>query len=903
VLSRVELVEIFDQIGMPTAGRQLVERARVEEPVRKVKSSGGNVLTYMASRKMGREIGTESLHVEFPAALNHEFDFRVREFYPQPFTCRLNLIDDDTGEVHEFAHTPDFLVIRDQGFTVEEWKSEQRLISLAKRAPWRYQRGKDHKWRSPLIEKYFADRGFEYQLRSDSEIPRRRVENLRFLRDYHAPGAEPCPPEELARLKDVLAVNLEMFLAELFVEPYRFERAHVYKAIADNQLVTNFDQQLITTPKKFRIFRDEGVRDFKAKDVSTGGIPGCEKFMLNLRLDAAFVYGNDTLKVAFLTDRDITFRDQNGEMRTVTRTWLKEQFEKGKLSQVDRFDLTSSGIDLKVYSDEQLKFAVLRHEALDNARGRTARRDRQKVALAKANGQSGVEALLRNTHLRGNRESRLDEGVEEIMRTIFLKHWLSSAAKNKTACYGQLLLECANADLAAPSRQTFGKRIDQWMTDRGTCIREGKRRAYQHGEFVQVLHHETPVHGSRPFQYIHIDHTQVDMELISEESDQPLGRPWLTLAVDAYSRRIVGFYLSYEAPSYTSVMMVCRDMVFRFNRLPECMVVDNGMDFRSSAFRTYLRSAGVDLRFRPAHNPRHGAVMERLFGTANKRLFHNLPGNTKLMRRVREVTGTHLPKNLAEWTLRNLIDVFSTWATEIYDGELHATLQRTPKEAFEQGMHKAGSRPHTHIAYNEYFLISTCPPVDAEGTRIVDRQRGVKVKNFYYRFEGMQAFRVGGKKVQVRYDPWDVSTVYVRHKNDWISATCPELAGMEQMSMSERKALTQECHLPHKSKDELRAARMLNASVDKVAASKELKKIARRRETVHAVRSRRQGGISDFCRKSADQRPAPRPVRSGVEGHTPAPAEASASRQIESPLVPSVNFDLALGDVPSFDSI
>jgi putative transposase len=65
--------------------------------------------------------------------------------------------------------------------------------------------------------------------------------------------------------------------------------------------------------------------------------------------------------------------------------------------------------------------------------------------------------------------------------------------------------------------------------------------AYQKNTFVDVLYYDTPAHGSRPFQYVHIDHTLLDIELISSRTGKPLGRPWLSLAVDAWSRRIVAF--------------------------------------------------------------------------------------------------------------------------------------------------------------------------------------------------------------------------------------------------------------------------------------------------------------------------------------------------------------------------
>lgn len=92
MLNKEELYGLFDHLGLPPKGRELVLRARVEAPVRAVKSQGGNVITLLASRKMGREIRTESRHIEFAAAVDKEYDSNVIEYYAQPCLLRLELI-------------------------------------------------------------------------------------------------------------------------------------------------------------------------------------------------------------------------------------------------------------------------------------------------------------------------------------------------------------------------------------------------------------------------------------------------------------------------------------------------------------------------------------------------------------------------------------------------------------------------------------------------------------------------------------------------------------------------------------------------------------------------------------------------------------------------------------------
>ncbi|WP_437412692.1 hypothetical protein [Sinorhizobium meliloti] len=46
--------------------------------------------------------------------------------------------------------------------------------------------------------------------------------------------------------------------------------------------------------------------------------------------------------------------------------------------------------------------------------------------------------------------------------------------------------------------------------------------------------------ASRPLQVVQVDHTKADIFVVDEETRQPIGRPWLTLAMDVCSRMVTG---------------------------------------------------------------------------------------------------------------------------------------------------------------------------------------------------------------------------------------------------------------------------------------------------------------------------------------------------------------------------
>lgn len=568
------------------------------------------------------------------------------------------------------------------------------------------------------------------------------------------------------------------------------------KAIADNLVIAALDEELLTQPQRSRLFRDATLRDFTLAQGPSGAMPGLAHFVLDLSVGARFLYESQELTISLVGEKDIVCNQGVGTSITLARDWLMNAFDAGQIKMVGV--ASNFALDLARYSELDLKTAVTRQAQLQSAgtasgvSDRTLRRWAAKQHVARANGANEALVLVPQTVARGNRSSKLTDEQKDLVDSIFKSHWSDNKAPSYKSCHLALMAACHAVGVTCPSYPTLISHIKAQESSIDHRERYGKRMTYQMAEFVDVLHFDTPQHGSRPFQYVHIDHTQLDIELISSRTGKSLGRPWLSFAIDAWSRRIVGFYLTFEAPSYRSVMMLLRDMVKRHQRLPEFIVVDNGSDFLADAFQTFMQIMGVHVRYRPAGNPRHGAVMERVYGTGNTQYIHNLAGNTKATKNVRMTTGKHMPVNFAQWTLEAMYYGLQHWATEYYDNERHPALDCSPREAFIRGVKESGARPQRQILCNQDFLIATCPPVDRSGVRKVHGQRGVKVNEMLYWSPEFRNQSVAGQSLPVRYDPWDASSVYVRVKERWIHARCRSLIDLGQLTEVERKALTEE---------------------------------------------------------------------------------------------------------------
>ncbi|RJG05362.1 integrase [Noviherbaspirillum cavernae] len=794
---------LLDRLGLPTAGCRLVLNAAKYAPVRQVRSKGGgNVITPYQSRKMQCTVETESRHLEFPVAVSHEHNPEVLEYFPQPCQLKFEVTDAD-GEIHTIDHTPDFLVVTERGVCFEECKSWSKLESLARRLPWRYQLSPDNLWEAPLIAQWLAERGIGYRIRTDREIPQRRIENILFLEDYLDPAAPACPVEVALRVRDALAQEAVLYLVELYAKA-ECRSDDVFKLIADGELVADLDCTSLSEPTRCRIFRDTSVREFEfaRKQSASFTLPGT----LDITEGARLTYDQTPYSVVMVGGSKVILQSDTDKRQVeVSLKALEELAAQRNIVMADGFALARTPTRLSDFTEAELKVALRRKVDLEqvSAPNRSQRRHLQVLSAARLAGSDELAALVPRLRDRGNRKPRLTSAQEAAMEYVIRETYLSSKAPNAKHCYRSLRVYCAQQDIKAPSYPTLIARIKSLPQQQADRARHGNRIAYQNSEFVNVLYADTPIHGLRAFQYVHMDHTQLDIELVSLRTGKRLGRPWLSLAIDAFTRRILGVYLSFDAPSYRSNMMLLRDIVYRHRRLPQFIVVDNGADFRSENFALAAEMMCIHLRYRPVGQPRHGAVMERIFGHMHSTYIYNLAGNTKAMKEVRSTTGKFLPSRLAEWTLEALYYGIEHWAFTYYDTEVHSALGMSPRDASTQSVEASGLRAHRIVTLTEDFLILTSPAVKhMGGQRIVDRQRGIKLHNtFYYWCPEFRDPKLHGKKVQVRCDPWDASTVYVQVDKRWMPARCKTLASLGQLTDKERELVSGELRMRYRMAD------------------------------------------------------------------------------------------------------
>ncbi|MEG1451968.1 integrase catalytic domain-containing protein [Brevundimonas sp.] len=212
------------------------------------------------------------------------------------------------------------------------------------------------------------------------------------------------------------------------------------------------------------------------------------------------------------------------------------------------------------------------------------------------------------------------------------------------------------------------------------------------------------LHAHRPLALGALDHTLADYHVVVDFNGwKYLGRPWLTIIIDVYTRCVVGWVLTFEPPSLYSatecIKRSNRPKLRMLDRFPDCpelqdiygkfneIIVDNGWEFTGSSFESAMIDMGTSIRWAPIRSPTYKAIVERFFGTLNTRLHRKLPGGTLPIEQMR-AWGID-PQQDAVLTLEQAEDLMIS-AIGVYHQEIHSSLAEAPIKRWSRAVREQG---------------------------------------------------------------------------------------------------------------------------------------------------------------------------------------------------------------------
>lgn len=770
------------QLGLTADAIDLVKKIRTSDPARRAGGFGKSVSGRYPSRKMGVMIQFDSHKVELCFIHEYEHKKEVIEYYEQPNTIKLSY-EAKNGRRLGVLHTPDFFIMRPDAAGWEESKTEEHLAGLTSKNPNRYHLDAEGQWRCPPGEEYAQQFGLYYRVRSSKEINWTFQRNIEFIDDYYRAKSPIVDTGTCELVLAAVAKEPGITLGELFRQTGgAVTRDDIFMLIAYGGLYVDLRTALLVEPDTVYVFPDRVTAIAYKNLIQTTQTRATIPKAVNVSVGSVIQWDGNGWEIVNVGETSIGLIGGHG---TFTELPIMA-FE--KLVQAGRITGGTVRASNSIHPEAMKRFAESDREEYEKANRRaenvraylrsdssfstehvperTLRYWRAKYRQAEeAFGIGYVGLLMPNK--RGNRNNKLPLETKTLLAEYIKNDYETIKQKPKREVFAAYTLACERRGIIAASYKTFWKAVKTRPIHEQTKKRWGNKAAYSSEEFYWELDLTTPRHGDRPFHIAHIDHTQLDLELVCSLTNQNLGRPWATFLTDAYSRRLLAIYLTFDPPSYRSCMMILRICVQRFGRLPQIVVVDGGLEFSSTYFETLLAAYEYEKKTRPPSKSRFGSVCERLFGTSNTQFIHNLQGNTQIMRNVRQVTKSIDPKRHAIWTLEATYYYLCEWGYEVYDTNEHCALGQTPRDAFANGLIATGERKHLLIPYDDDFRMLTLP-MGRKETAKVQSGRGVKINTRYYWSDTFRNPKVEETRVPVRFDPFNVGLAYAFVLRQWV---------------------------------------------------------------------------------------------------------------------------------------
>jgi putative transposase len=253
--------------------------------------------------------------------------------------------------------------------------------------------------------------------------------------------------------------------------------------------------------------------------------------------------------------------------------------------------------------------------------------------------QTGLVSSLLRKKRADTGKGRISNQVEAVIKETIEQFHLTPQRRTPTKTAMEVRKICIQAGLPPPDEKTVRNRINALSGEVVLRKREGAKAAAERF---------TPLKGSfpgadYPLSVVQIDHTPMDVIVVDDVHRKPINRPWLTTAIDVYSRMVVGFYISLDPPgTFATGMCISMAILGKEIFLSKLNVdlswpcwgvmkkihTDNAKEFRGTMLGRAAIQYGIIQEHRPKGRPHFGGHVERAFRTHMAEIHNELPGTT-----------------------------------------------------------------------------------------------------------------------------------------------------------------------------------------------------------------------------------------------------------------------------------
>ncbi|WP_145278809.1 Mu transposase C-terminal domain-containing protein [Pseudomonas sp. URMO17WK12:I11] len=233
---------------------------------------------------------------------------------------------------------------------------------------------------------------------------------------------------------------------------------------------------------------------------------------------------------------------------------------------------------------------------------------------------------------------RLSKEVQNVITDLIENYYLQIERRNVTQLHKRIVEVCKSRGLPEPHLNTIYGRVSGIDDEINVKKRHGSK-AYRDNLLPAIGKFPG---AEYPNAVVQIDHTPVDVIIVDDQHRLPIGRPYLTIAIDVATKMVTGFCLTLEPPSALSAgLCIAHAVQEKSNWLAKRDILaewpihgkmgkihlDNAKEFRGAMLQRACELHDIVLEYRPRHQPNYGPHVERAFRTFMTEC-HALEGTT-----------------------------------------------------------------------------------------------------------------------------------------------------------------------------------------------------------------------------------------------------------------------------------
>ncbi|PTQ92278.1 putative transposase [Mucilaginibacter yixingensis] len=387
-----------------------------------------------------------------------------------------------------------------------------------------------------------------------------------------------------------------------------------------------------------------------------------------------------------------------------------------------------------------------------------------------------VSSLLKDDTGCPKGTKRIAVDTETIVEEVINSRYLNKQKLSLKKATIDVTLKCREAGLPVPHYSTVRRRIAQISEEQKLARRYDSSIA---GYKYDPLLDQFP-NADYPLAAVQIDHTKLDILVVDEINRECVGRPWITLAIDVYSRMVVGFYISLDPPGVLGTGLCLSHAILPkelwLSRLDvpgkwpchgvmRSLYMDNAREFRGRSLERSCQEYGIEINFRPVTKPHYGGHIERLMGTVLREI-HALPGTTFSNIKDRKHYDS---EGKACFTLTELEKWVADFIVGVYHQRKHSGIGTTPLARYNEGisgnLHQIGVGKDIRMIDELKLKLDFMPFEERTVQRYGVSIDGIAyygdiLRKWIHAYNQPNSMDRSKRKFAFKRDPRDISTIY-----------------------------------------------------------------------------------------------------------------------------------------------